>query len=220
MGAAGHHARPPCRRRAPDSRRARCRARAASKPTSCRGSPRRFCSRERLAADEVALVELHDPAEAGLERRGRLVELVPVERQRRLEAQRVARAEADRRDRPIGAPRLEQRVPERAACRRADVELEAVLAGVAGARDQDAARRRPSPRRSGSARSAASDARASALEDRRRARPLQREQRELGAAVDDLALRARAAAARRSSAQSFSRCEALTQNSSARRARR
>ena len=50
---------------------------------------------QRLAPTNVALVELHDPAEARLERVGRLVDVVAVEAEARLEPQRVARAEAD-----------------------------------------------------------------------------------------------------------------------------
>ena len=62
----------------------------------------------RLAADELALGGLHDPAEAGLERVRRVVDVVAVERVAHLEPQRVARAEADR------APRR-RRGPRRAA---------------------------------------------------------------------------------------------------------
>ncbi len=98
---------------------------------------------ERVVAGEGrALVELHDPAEPGLERRDGVVDLVAVERVAHLEPQRVARAESDR----LGAGRGE-RLPERHGVALAAVELEAVLAGVAGAGDEalragDLARRR------------------------------------------------------------------------------
>ena len=101
-----------------------------SKPTSLRARPFCLLAREHVAADEVALVELHDPAEVGLERGGGVVDVVAVERHLRLEAQRVARAEAARLH--AGVDELAQdarRVLGR------DVDLEAVLAGVAGARD-------------------------------------------------------------------------------------
>ena len=64
-------------------------------------------------------------------------ELVAVQRQARFEAQRVARAEA----RGLDARRA-HRVPERRGVGRGDVQLDAVLAGVAGAR-------RPRDRRPG-----------------------------------------------------------------------
>src|SRR5712692_3519512 len=51
---------------------------------------------ENVAAHEVALVELHDPGEVGLERRGRVIDVVPVERHLRFQAQRVSRAESAR----------------------------------------------------------------------------------------------------------------------------
>src|SRR6185436_17908557 len=50
---------------------------------------------QRLRAEELA-VELDGPAQAGLERGVVVVEIVAVERQPGLEAQRVARAQADR----------------------------------------------------------------------------------------------------------------------------
>ena len=55
------------RRRAADSRGARCRGRSPRSPTSLRGSGAAFDRLERRAADEVALVELHHPAEAGFD---------------------------------------------------------------------------------------------------------------------------------------------------------
>src|SRR5690242_16550019 len=81
---------------------------------------------ERLdALERRALVELHDPAEVGLERRDGIVDLVAVEGVAHLEAERVAGAEAD----GLGAG-PEDGIPERAGVAVAAVELEAVLAGV------------------------------------------------------------------------------------------
>ena len=124
------------RRRRSGSRGARSRAPVITKPTSLRVTPAAFCARSASRADEVAAVELHHPAEARLERRGLLVEVVAVERQPRLEAQRVARAQADRLA-AGGAGRLEQRVPQRGGVLGVAEDLEAVLAGVAGAGDPD-----------------------------------------------------------------------------------
>src|SRR6185503_16452329 len=87
---------------------------------------------EHIAPEERSLVELDGPAEAGLERRGRVVDVVAVQRQLRLEPQRVARAEADRQ----AAERLrgvEQRRPQADRVGARARELEAVLARVAGA---------------------------------------------------------------------------------------
>ena len=67
---------------------------------------------ERRPPDEVArLVELDDAAEAGLERVRASIELVAVQGHAGLEAQRVARAEADGHQ-PDGPPAAEQRVPD------------------------------------------------------------------------------------------------------------
>ena len=78
------------------SPRARRRGPRASKPTSCRAWPVRGALLDRLVADEAALVALDEAVEPGLERRGLVVELVAVERERGLEPQRVARAEPAR----------------------------------------------------------------------------------------------------------------------------
>src|SRR5205085_4606823 len=86
---------------------------------------------QRLAADEPAgLVELHDPAEARLERRVLLVHVVAVQAKRDLEPQRVARAEAAR-HRAL----FDERVPQLAGAVGRNEDLESVLAGVAGAGD-------------------------------------------------------------------------------------
>src|SRR5437764_10807839 len=86
---------------------------------------------ERVAADELALRELHQPAEVRLQWRRRVVDVVSVQRHPHLETQRVARAEPRRRH----AARTEQRLPDRRCIAIVEVQLEAVLAGVAGARD-------------------------------------------------------------------------------------
>src|SRR5208282_530774 len=52
-----------------------------------------FLFAQRLAADEVALVELHDPGEVGFERRDRRVDFVAVQSHLAFEAQSIARAE-------------------------------------------------------------------------------------------------------------------------------
>ncbi len=141
-----------------------------------------------LLAHEV-LAELHDPAEPGLDRIRGLVDVVAVEREACLEAQRIARAEAHRQDaEPLA--RREQRRPDwrRVFCLAED--LHAILAGVARSRDD-----RPSPgdRRLPHAepperRCHIGDADPGRLEDRERLRPLQREERRAVARVFEVAL--------------------------------
>src|SRR5690606_5047553 len=67
---------------------------------------------EGLLADEVALVELHRPAEPRLERVRGLVDVVAVERQPRLEPERVARGEPGGLQ-AVVATGLEEGAPER-----------------------------------------------------------------------------------------------------------
>ena len=67
------------------------------------------------------------------ERRHRVVDLVAVEAEPRLEPQTVARAETDGQQ-PAVAPGREQPVPDPLGVRRRHEDLEAVLASVAGAR--------------------------------------------------------------------------------------
>src|SRR6478735_5629112 len=87
---------------------------------------------QRLEAEERrALVELHDPAEVGLERGDGIVDLVAVEGVAHLEPERVAGAETDR----LGAGG-DDGVPQRHGVAVAAVQFEAVLAGVAGAGDE------------------------------------------------------------------------------------
>src|SRR6266545_18580 len=85
---------------------------------------------ERRASSEVALVEAHHPRQARLQRRDARTELVSVQRESRLQAEGVAGAEPGRLD-----PRRDQSAPTRRRDRRGDVQLDAVLPRVPGARD-------------------------------------------------------------------------------------
>src|SRR5260221_12512977 len=62
---------------------------------------------EGLAAEELPLLHLHAPAEVRFPGSDRVVDVVAVEGHLRLQAQRVARAEAARND-ALGPARLEQ----------------------------------------------------------------------------------------------------------------
>src|SRR4051812_33613598 len=86
---------------------------------------------KRLRSDEVGLA-LAAPAEAGLDRVAVLREVVAVEVEADLEAQGVARAQA----RGLGAAVARERVPHPGRAVRRDQQLDAVLARVAGARDE------------------------------------------------------------------------------------
>ena len=92
---------------------------------------------ERRPPTEVALVEAHHPGQAGLQRGDPRPQLVPVQRQPRFEAQRVAGAQPGRRDAGV---EQELPAPDCGGC--GHVQLDAVLAGVAGARDPARARPR------------------------------------------------------------------------------
>ena len=94
-----------------------------------------------LRADE-ARVLLAAPAEAGLDRPAVLGQVVAVEVEADLEAQRVAGAEADGR----GAASVSASQTA-VACSGAMQQLDAVLAGVAGAGDEDVRRARDGQRR-------------------------------------------------------------------------
>src|SRR5580700_9742315 len=85
------------------------------------------------AADEIALLELDGPSEGAAVRVGVVVHVLAVEAQPRLEAQRVARAEAAR-DQSVARAGFQERVPEGRCVRRVDVQLEAILPRVAGPR--------------------------------------------------------------------------------------
>ena len=89
---------------------------------------------QRVAADEVAFGQLHGPAEPGFVRVHCLVHIVAVEAEGSLESRRIAGAQARGQD-PGGLPGLEDGVPDMAEPVAGDEELEAVLAGVTGARD-------------------------------------------------------------------------------------
>src|SRR5918995_377060 len=96
------------------------------------GNPPGLLRPERgIAGEGAALVQLHDPAEPGLKRRRGVVDLVAVERVAHLQPERVAGAEADR----LSAG-LDQRLPDLHGVPLAAVQLESVLAGVAGAGDE------------------------------------------------------------------------------------
>ena len=74
-----------------------------SNPTSLRGDAAFLLLDQRVAAHEVALVELDDPAQVGFERRNGGVDFVAVERHLGFQAQRVARAQAAGLDAEFGA---------------------------------------------------------------------------------------------------------------------
>src|SRR6478672_2436943 len=84
-----------------------------------------------VSGEGRALVQLHDPAEPGLERGGGVVDLVAVEGVSHLQPERIPGAETDRRGAGGG-----DRLPQRDGVAVPAVELEAVLAGVAGAGDE------------------------------------------------------------------------------------
>src|ERR1043165_1395153 len=92
---------------------------------------------ERVAPREVAFAELGNPAEVGFQKRRLFGDLVAVERHACFEAERVARGQPRGQDafgRAVAA-RVEQSVPELFGLVRRGVDLEAVLARVARARD-------------------------------------------------------------------------------------
>src|ERR1700753_1904102 len=91
---------------------------------------------ERLTADEAPLLRLegHGPGETGPPRVKRLVHVIAVEIHAGLEAQGVARAESGRPD-----AQRDQALPYRNRLAHRHHELEAVLAGVAGARHEPGA---------------------------------------------------------------------------------
>ena len=90
---------------------------------------------DRVRADE-ARVLLAAPAEAGLDRVAVLGQVVAVEVEADLEAERVAGAEADRAWRPAAVSASHTAV----ACSGGEQQLDAVLARVAGAGDEDVRR--------------------------------------------------------------------------------
>src|SRR5207247_9117868 len=92
-----------------------------------------YC-RQRSALDEVAFVELHSPTEAGLGRVDILVHVVAPQSQRGLEPGGIARSQPGGQH-ALAASVLEERIPHVTDILRRDEQLEAVLAGVAGAWD-------------------------------------------------------------------------------------
>src|SRR5690348_980439 len=89
---------------------------------------------ERLATDELALLELDGPAETRFVGVDGLVHVVAPEAKRGLKPRRVARAQARGQDTLAGAA-LEDGVPNLADELALDHDLEAVLPGVPRARD-------------------------------------------------------------------------------------
>src|SRR5450759_2601564 len=91
--------------------------------------------RQGVAADEVALAQLHGPAEAGLVWVDRFVHVIAVKPKGRFEAGGVARAKTRRQD-PFRFPFGQDGVPYVADTAGLDEELEAILSRVAGPRDE------------------------------------------------------------------------------------
>src|SRR5438067_3681047 len=130
--------------------------------------------RDHIAPDE-GLVQLARPAEARLDRVGGLVDVVPIEREARLQTQRVAGSQADRLD-PGLAPGRKQAVPHRGRIGVGHEHLEAVLAGVSGAR-QGRASSGHAPLRDAEGRERANVGVCLGCEDLHRARALDRDER-------------------------------------------
>src|SRR5690242_17300951 len=86
----------------------------------------------RLTGEGRALLQLHDEIESRLDRCGRVIDVIAVERQTGLEAQSVPRTQSGGR----GAPLTRQRVPELLGVLCAAIQLEAVLSRVSGAGDE------------------------------------------------------------------------------------
>ena len=89
---------------------------------------------DRVAPGELPLGRLHHPAQPRFDRVRGLVDVVAIERVAHLEAQGVARAEPDG-CHAVGRAPVQQRAPHSHGVARGQVELEAVLTGVPGARD-------------------------------------------------------------------------------------
>ncbi len=89
---------------------------------------------QHVAADEIFLVELHEPAQASLERRVLRIEVVAVQGESHLEAEGVASAESGR-SQPHTLPVFQEPSPQCSGIVGCDVELEAVFTRVASAAD-------------------------------------------------------------------------------------
>ena len=105
-----------------------------SKPARRRVIPCCVLTHKRRPADEIALVQFHDPAEVGFERGDGGMDFVAVQSHRGLQAQCVASAEPARLDAELVAGG-ENLVPDALGVFGRKVDLEAVFAGVAGACD-------------------------------------------------------------------------------------
>src|SRR5690606_4012444 len=136
---------------------------------------------ERRSTDEVSGEILHVSLETGLERRGRVVELVAVERHAGLESERVACAQSGRAE-PLRLAGREQAGEERLRVAGGAGELEAGRSRVAGRRDEQVEPRELHADDTEALREGQRSARET-LEHPRRGRALERDQRRLAAAV-------------------------------------
>ncbi len=84
---------------------------------------------QRGGAQEVALVPAHDPAQAGFERRRRVVDVVAVETHGRFQPECIAGAESARNE-TIGLTRGQHRLPDAVGRLRRDEDFEAVFARI------------------------------------------------------------------------------------------
>src|ERR1039458_6611109 len=84
---------------------------------------------ERLAPDELPLLELDRPPQRAAEGVGPVVHVLPVEAQAGLEPERVACPESAG-NQALRRARLEERIPQARRVGRVDVQLEAVLSRI------------------------------------------------------------------------------------------
>ena len=141
-----------------------------------------------LPADEVhALLQLHGKPQARLQRVVLIADLVAVERQLRLEPERVPGAEAAGQE-PLLLARLQQGLPELGDVFGLHVDLEAVLAGVPRAGEDQGrhAGHRHVLRQAEGLQLRQHDAGRERLQDLLRQRPLQGQQGDLIRPVDEL----------------------------------
>src|SRR5215207_2280103 len=92
-----------------------------------------FLPHERIAAHEVALLQLHQPLKIGLQWRHRVVDIVSVKCHSHLETQRIPRAEPGGHYFAI----LENCIPYSDGILIREIQLESVLTRVACARDEN-----------------------------------------------------------------------------------
>ena len=122
-----------------NSRRGRCPALTISRPTILRCGPPDACTFEKcFSSEKITFVQFEPALEAGFEDVDVFGDFVAVEAHAGFEAEGVARAEAAGADAELGAG-VEECVPHLYCCGfvGGDVDLEAVFAAVAGARDED-----------------------------------------------------------------------------------